>query len=377
MMARLREERSKIHVKSRINRMPPARDLVRMPFTRLIASSVLILLLGARAPAQVNGHSQVSLPNGNQGVAARHPGDGGIAQDPAVVFVEDFEENSLETMAKRWEDVGDRDNMSFAGDSPPGSIGKHSLAMRRPKGSKSSGAQLYRRIKNQKGGWGYEQLFARFYVKFAPDCGAIHHFGTTMGGNWPATPWPMVKAGTPPDGAKSFWTGIEPFGRDWTWDYYTYWCEMRGSPPRGQTWGNSFIRDANLAIERGKWICVELMMKVNDPGDSNGEQALWLDGKLISHLGKGFPRGRWTWDKFEPGKGGAGVRWNAEKSGREDFDVPAGGMPFEGFRWRTASELTVNYVWLYIYSGSPEPSITVSFDDVVVATSYIGPLKSR
>ncbi len=185
--------------------------------------------------------------------------------------------------------------------------------MHRSKGSKTSGTGLYRRVKNQKGGWGFDQLFARFYVKFAPDCGEIHHFGTNLGGNWPATPWPMVSAGKPPDGAKSFWTGIEPFGKSWTWDYYTYWREMRGSPPRGQTWGNSFVRDENLTVERGKWICVELMMKVNDLGDSNGEQAFWLDGKLISHLGKGFPRGRWIFDKFEPGKGGGGVRWNARE----------------------------------------------------------------
>ena len=28
-----------------------------------------------------------------------------------------------------------------------------------------------------------------------------------------------------------------------------------------------------------------------------------------------------------------------------------GGAPFEGFRWRTVKELTVNYVWLYVYCG--------------------------
>jgi hypothetical protein len=187
----------------------------------------------------------------------------------------------------------------------------------------------------------------------------------------------MVSAGKPPDGAKSFWTGIEPFGKSWTWDYYTYWCDMRGSPPRGQTWGNTFIRNPSLAIERGKWICVELMMKVNDIGDSNGEQALWLDGKLSSHLGKGFPKGRWIWDKFEPGKGGEGTRWSARKGGREDFPVADGGEPFEGFRWRTVKELTVNYIWLYIYSEASEPNISVAFDDVIVARNYIGPIKRR
>jgi hypothetical protein len=371
------KERSNVRGGAPAHRTPTAQRLVYLVSTRAISARLLVLFVGSRTPTHGDLRSQKTLPDGDHGIAARHPGDVGIAQDPAVVFVEDFEENALETMAKRWEDVGNRDNMSFASDSPPGSGGEHSLVMRRPKGSRSSGAGLYRRIQNPNGGWGYDQLFARFYVKFAPDCGAIHHFGTTLGGNWPATPWPMVSAGKPPDGSKSFWTGIEPYGQSWTWDYYTYWCEMRGSPPHGQTWGNSFIRDPKLAIERGKWICVELMMKVNDPGEANGEQALWLDGKLISHLGKGFPRGRWIWDKFEPGQGGAGVRWNAEKGGREDFDVPDGGAPFEGFRWRAAPELTVNYLWLYIYSGSPDPSITVAFDDVVVAKNYIGPIKSR
>jgi hypothetical protein len=351
------------------------RRLVCPLLTSVVLAAMLIHVLGSGAPAQADKKIRAVLPEGNHGIAARYLGDAGIARDRAVVFVENFEEESLESLAKNWEDLGNRENMSFAGDVPTGSRGKHSLVMRRPGGSTSSGAQLYRRIKNQEGGWGYDQLFARFYVKFAPDCGAIHHFGTTMGGNWPATEWPMVNAGKPPDGAKSFWTGIEPFGKSWTWDYYTYWCDMRGSPPRGQTWGNSFIRDPKLTIERGRWICVELMMKVNDPGDSNGEQALWLDGKLISHLGKGFPKGRWIWDKFEPHSGGMGTRWSDQKGGREDFQVADGGEPFEGFRWRTVKELTVNYIWLYIYSGSSEASIKVAFDDVVVASSYIGPIK--
>ena len=239
-----------------------------------------------------------------------------------------------------------------------------------------SGAQLFRRLKNGSGGWGYDKVFARYYVKFDPDCGEIHHFGTCLGGNNPATPWPSVKAGFPTDGAKSFWSGIEPFGRSWTWDYYTYWSEMRGSPPRGQTWGNTFVRDPNLKVEKGRWICVEQMIAMNDIGDSNGEQALWIDGKLISHLGKDFPKGLWVYDKFTPGKGGEGVRWSNEKNGPERFEVPEGGAPFEGFRWRTVPELNVNSLWLYIYTQKPEGHrIKVAFDDVVVATEYIGPIQ--
>jgi hypothetical protein len=240
------------------------------------------------------------------------------------------------------------------------------------------GAQLFRRLKNSNGSWGYDRLFARYYVKFDPECGEIHHFGTCLAGNHPATSWPSVRAGQPTDGAKSFWSGIEPFGSSWVWDYYTYWCEMRGSPPRGQTWGNTFVRRPELGVAKGRWICVEQMIQMNQVGETDGEQALWIDGQLVSHLGKGFPRGLWTYDKFTPGKGGRGIRWSKEKSAPESFTVPEGGAPFEGFRWRTVPELNVNSLWLYIYTQKPAGHrIKVWFDHVVAATEYIGPIQPK
>jgi hypothetical protein len=312
-----------------------------------------------------------SAPFG-QGIASQYPGDAGISADSRVIFAENFEEEPIEALWQRWETVSARPGMSFSRETVPGSAGRQSLAMERRQGS---GPQLYRRLRNKSGGWGYDRVFARYYVKFDPDCGEIHHFGTCLGGNHPATAWPSVKAGFPTDGAKSFWSGIEPFGSKWTWDYYTYWCDMRGSPPRGQTWGNCFIRDPKLKIEKGKWICIEQMIRMNDPHDTDGEQALWIDGRLVSHLGKGFPNGLWTFDKFTPGKGGQGIRWDNKKAAAERFPVAEGGEPFEGFRWRTVPELNVNYVWLYVYTEKPAGHrIKVWFDDVVVATEYIGPM---
>lgn len=314
------------------------------------------------------------LPSG-LGLSAKYPGDVGIEKDPKVIQVEDFEQEDIAALAKEWESVKSQKEMNLTADVPKGSGGKQSLMMDRQSGP---GGALYRRLKNEKGGFGYDQVFVRYYVKFAEDCGELHHFGPCIGGDFPATAWPSVKAGIPTDGAKSFWSGIEPHGKSWTWDYYTYWCEMGGSPPRGQTWGNSFIRDPSLKVEKGRWICIEQMIKVNDLGDTNGEQALWIDGKLISHLGKGFPKGRWLFDKFEAGRGGESVRWSQKKNKRESFKVPEGGQAFEGFRWRTVPELNVNYVWLYVYTEKPEGyRIKVWFDDVVVATEYIGPLAGK
>jgi predicted amidohydrolase len=311
-------------------------------------------------------------PKASVGIAAKYPGDAGIEKDPRGVFAENFEEPSLEAIQKRWETVTQPETMSLTDDVPATSGGKHSLLMTHV-GGKGTGGHLYRRLQP-----GYEKLYGRFYVKFDPDCAPIHHFGTTLGGNRPPTPWPSVRAGEPPAGDKSFWVGIEPFGKSWVWDYYTYWCEMRGSPPRGQTWGNSFVRDPKLKVERGRWSCVELMVKMNDVGDTNGEMAFWLDGKPIGHLGKGFPKGRWTYDKFEPGEGGEGIRWNHDKGGPDRFKVPEGGEPFEGFRWRTIDDLKANYVWLYLYiTDAPTGRESrVWFDDVVIATDYIGPISA-
>jgi hypothetical protein len=119
---------------------------------------------------------------------------------------------------------------------------------------------------------------------------------------------------------------------------------------------------------------VKLELPDERPDDTNGEQALWIDGQRVSHLGKRFPNGFWTYDKFAPGKGGQGIRWNREKDGPERFAVGEDGAAFEDFRWRTVQDLNVNYVWLYIYTQKPDGHrIKVWCDHVVVATDYIGP----
>src|SRR5262249_45163738 len=147
-------------------------------------------------------------PAPKEGLAGLYPGDAGIERDPRVIFVESFEHDSLDALAKRWETVGGRDTIALSSDRSANSAWKQSLLIDRKKGP---AGQLCRRLKNQNGGGGYDRVFARYYVKFDPDCGEIHHFGTTIGGNHPATPWPMVRAGTRPDGMKTFWSGIEPF----------------------------------------------------------------------------------------------------------------------------------------------------------------------
>lgn len=327
-----------------------------------------ILLVVAAAGTAFAQRSQ--LPEGRTGIAAQFPGDRGIDRHADVVFVENFNDN-LDAVKSRWEQTQSPNNLSLDSDVPAGSNGGHSLLVTHV-GGRDHGSHLYRRLDP-----GYDRLHYRFYVKFANDCAPIHHF-FHVGGYHPATAWPQGGAGSRPAGHERFTTGVEPFGNNWQWDYYSYWMEMRGSPPRGQCWGNSFIHNPDTRVTRGRWQCLELMMQVNDVGKSNGEMALWLDGKLVSHLRQGSPNGKWAFDKFLPGQGGDGIRWNDEQKGPEQLTFPDAGQPFEGFRWRSSDDLNLNFLWLLCYiTKSPSGQISkIWFDDIVVAKDYIGPIQA-
>ena len=315
-----------------------------------VSTGMLILALCISVAVQ----AEESQSEVRQGLASKYKGDKGIEKDPEVIFAENFEENSLDAVRSRWESVKSLDMLSFSADVPAACAGKHSLLMTHV-GGKGNGAHLYRRLLP-----GYEQLYVRFYVKFARDCYPIHHF-VHVGGYNPSTPWPQGGAGIRPAGSERFTTGIEPYGRKWRWDFYSYWMGMRSSPDK-KSWGHDFVNDENLIAERDKWICVELMMKMNDPiTESNGQQELWIDGKswkkdgqIVSRLGKGFPKGKWVWDSFMP---------------------DPEGEPFEGFQWRSDEKLNLNFLWilLYITDAPPGHVSKVWFDDIVVAKKYIGP----
>ena len=301
------------------------------------------------------------LPEGMHGISSQYPGDVGIEADNAVIFVERFDEENLEAIEQRWESMDGQEIMALSSDIPEHSADGKSLELTHV-GGQGTGGQLYRRLLP-----GYDRLFARFYVKFDPDCAPIHHFGTHLGGFNPPTPWPQGGAGVQPDGTKRFTTGVEPYGSRWEWDFYSYWQGMHVHGD-GNYWGTPFLSSApKPSVEKGKWICVEMMLKMNQPLDaSNGEQAFWIDGKLwrvdgqiASHIGPGFPKGRW-----------AGGWWQPDAQSDTTF---------EGFQWRSVEELSANYLWTYLYmTKAPVGHVSkVWFDNIVVATKYIGPISPR
>ena len=164
------------------------------------------------------------------------------------------------------------------------------------------------------------------------------------------------------------------------WSFYSYWSEMHSwQTPEGVSdgrdnpyYGNLFGPVEPLQARRGEWQCVEIMIKLNDPDERNGEEAFWIDGKLVERYGPGTIEGTWFRDLFR-------------RSGVFNTDP----KPFDGFRWRTTDYVKINTFWLQYYLAhvfendyNPhDPDIPyndtvarVYFDNVVLATEYIGPV---
>ena len=300
-----------------------------------------------------------------RGIAAGYPGDTGIERDPRVVFAEDFERRTITDVKQRWSEASDAGGavLAIAPDSPDGSRGQHALQSTAALG-KNTGGHLYKRLDRAA-----ETLHARFYVKFAGDAGFIHHF-VTLGGFNPATNWPQGGAGERPRGDDRVTIGIEPHGDSGgitppgQWSFYNYWHEMKISAD-GRYWGAAIRPEKPLLVPRGRWQCVEVMVKLNSkPERSDGELALWLDGERVMHIGPGTRHGPWS-----------GMGFRLPKNG---------GDAFGGFRWRSSPELKLNFFWLLHYvteaavarAGVADPPLEnrVWFDNIVVATEYVGPI---
>ena len=299
------------------------------------------------------------------GIAVKYIGDAGIEGDASVIFAENFETGDFAEIVKRWgyTSIKNGEIQAFSGEVPPGSAGRRSLQMTATLGE-NKGGDLYTVLKP-----GFDKVYLRFYTKFAADHGYVHHF-VALGGYNPATPWPNPRAGTRPGGDDRIAVFIDPIGHygryppPGIWGLYTYWKDMKVSAD-GRYWGNVLRPVQAVPVTRGRWTCIELMIKLNSsPEIRDGELALWIDGKLVMRFAKGRRRGPWS---------GMGFKL-----------VDSGGEQFEGLRLRTSMDLKINHLWLehYVDEGaqrhnkvtSPNCVNRVWFDDIVVATEYIGPI---
>ena len=269
------------------------------------------------------------LPEG-QGIAAKYAGDRGIELDGAVIFAEDFEGGEI---GEGWDEVRTREILTLQETGDEARLGKRCLRVTAKLGENTGGGMT--RWFEPSG-----TLFVRFYARFDERCDYVHHFvtlrankGLKGGDRWSG----FGGAGKKPDGTERFSTALEPWGNwgKWTapgrWNFYSYWHEMKAAPD-GKYWGNGFRREGQEDIKKGEWICCEFMLKENTPGEKDGEQAFWIDGKLKGH--------------------------------------------WKGINWRTSPTLHANALTLETYvtdRWTKQKVNIVEFDNVVVAREYVGP----
>ncbi len=259
--------------------------------------------------------------------ALQQPGD--------VLFEDDFE--SKDSLEKYFEIRGRDDGRATLVRDPKlahrsrGAI--RFIAPERDGKSSGSGASAWL------GARGHDRVYFRRYIRFAEDYdqGNLNHTGGGIAGIGGTGKWDgMGKAGVRPKGGDRFTCGFEPW-RDWGREeapgymfLYTYWVDMKQGRD-GNWWGNMLepAEDRRVVPPRGKWVCLEQMIQVNEVGKADGELAAWIDGKLYLHM--------------------------------------------EGFRWRTDERVRIKRFDIGIYIHSARRHNEVLYDDVVVSTGYVGP----
>jgi hypothetical protein len=290
------------------------------------------------------------LPEGDTGLAARYPGDVGLARDPAVVFAEDFEDQAdAASLRARWDNVFHDATLRIVDAPGDAHAGGKAIEMTFRKSAEPVGNGLMKTIRPEP-----DVLFLRLYQKFDPNldiagAGSFHNTGSIssryhINGN--STP------GVAADGRNKFLASYEasvysdapPPGNLGVYVYHPgqrhRWGDLwfptgivQPNTSKPGDYGPGFVARPDVRPELGQWACYEIMVQANTPGRLDGRIALWLDGRLIAD--------------------------------------------FPNLRLRDIPELTIDTITVggYINPNAVRTN-TIWFDDIVAATSYIGPRKA-
>jgi hypothetical protein len=293
------------------------------------------------------------LPEGNMGIAAEYSGDAGIEKDPAVLLHDDFSSGNF----KKWDrhSNGNLPESSIQFVDYPGSAntGKKALEFTVPKADNESGTGIEKWFKP-----GLEVLFVRYYSKF--DKG-FDQIGSSHNGAYISASYNRDGRATPgerADGKNKFLVGLENWrGEDkerspGELNFYCYHPEQRSDygdhfnpsgkvTPYGEkglgnknTFGPNFVKRPEFVPELDRWYCYEFMVKANTPGQRDGRIACWVDGKLVA-------------------------------------DIP-------NFRLRDIDTLKIDQCSLSLHIKTPSRRENKkSYADVVMASSYIGPIVAK
>src|SRR6185369_11404171 len=118
------------------------------------------------------------LPQGNSGIAARHPGDVGIGSDPDVIFADDFEGYTRDAdLNNRWDAVYQNQYVSITTDAANVYRGAKALQLSLPQQTAELSDAVDKVLSEEQ-----DILFLRYYSKFQPpyDVVGSSHNGSSI-----------------------------------------------------------------------------------------------------------------------------------------------------------------------------------------------------
>jgi len=288
-----------------------------------------------------------ALPEGNCGIAAGYQGDVNIASNSAVVFFDDFESYAKGSdIGKRWDNMYQNQYVGVTTTAANVYAGKQALEFTLPQQIAELSDAVEKVVSPE-----LDVLFLRYYSKFKSpyDVTGSSHNGSSISAHYTVNG--QSTPGVPADGTNKFLANLENWRGDATTaspgdlNIYIYHPEQRSQWgdhffPTGLVmpntsipfdFGSSFVSRPDLIPELDRWYGYEIMVRANTPGQRDGRIAGWLDGKLV--------------------------------------------MDFPNLRLRDVASLTIDRFALCFHIGSnPNGEAKKWYDNVVAATSYIGPL---
>lgn len=269
------------------------------------------------------------------GLAARHPGDQGIAREPDVLFAADFEQ---EDWLSSWNRMTRSEMAIVDAGEKNGFAPLRGKALRTTLKQGENNALNLRYLFARRHGEEPEEIYFRYYLRFGTDWNPDRDGGKLPGlaGTYGKGGWGMRKS----DGtngwsvrgafARSMPAGagegqVTPIGS------YVYQADMKGNSGSNWGWGEG----PGGLLQNNRWYSIEQHIKLNNPGAHDGVFRAWIDGHQV-----------------------------IEKT---------------GLSFRTIPDLRIESVWMNVYHGGTATSprdMSLYIDNVVIARSYIGPMAS-
>jgi len=284
----------------------------------------------------VSAQSPPALPEGNTGIASRYAQDSGIGSDPSVIFFDDFESYtsaSQLTSSGKYTNYYQGSNITF--DTTTFFAGTKALRMRMPASGSEVSNAIVKNITTPR-----DALYMRVYARYQSNYAGINsaHNGLRMTGKY-------TGPGKRPNGTDFFLVSVENSrGSEAEPGYthaYVYHPEQDdvygehwfpdGSVVNGsQSFGPYFVARPKVIPARGAWICFEILVKMNTPGSRDGRIAVWQDGTLVAD--------------------------------------------WQSVRFRDVDTLKIDQIQLENGGQGSTQQNDKWYDNLVVATSYVGPM---